>query len=170
MVYRANKNYPPIKVKEKNIKYAKILAEDYAGINGEITAITLYVYQNMGIFTKYPNIAKHLLNIAIVEMRHLEILGKLIFLLGLNPRYITYQRDSYCNWDSSYVDYDLNINRLLKKNILAEKIAIKNYKKHIDMINDYNIKIILERIIEDENVHINCFKMMLIKEKECIDI
>ena len=146
MIYSMNKKYPEIKVERENIYYAKLLLEDYAGINGELSAITEYSYQHFNKFNENENVVKSLSRIAMVEMKHLEILGKLIKLLGLN-------RNS--------INYTSNIKEMLYNDIRIEKIAIANYEYHISLINDKYIKEILYRIIEDELVHIDCFKMLI---------
>ena len=48
-------------------------------------------------------------------------------------------------------------------NIKKEYMAISKYEKHIAMINDKYIKRSLARIIEDEKIHIICFKNYLSK-------
>ena len=40
-----NLSYPPVEVTEKNCTYACLLLNDYAGKNGELTALTQYFYQ-----------------------------------------------------------------------------------------------------------------------------
>ncbi len=166
MQYMANKSYPEIRVERKNEYYANLLLADYSGINGELTAISQYVFQDFNYFKEYSKFAQVIGKIAMVEMRHLELLGKTIKLLGVKPEFKFKDNLScfYLNWNSSYVNYyNTDIFSLLKLNIIKEKITIKNYKYHISIINDKYIKRLLERIIEDEQIHIECFQE-LIKE------
>lgn len=159
-----NNVYPKVMVENKNIYYAHLLLEDYSGENGELTAITQYIYQNFNIFKEYPYLAHILSKIARTEMMHLELLGKTIKLLGLEPKFITNNKylKKYNYWNSSYINYENNIINILQANILSEKIAIKNYRNHISLIKDKYIRNLLYRIIEDENKHLNCFKILLI--------
>ena len=57
-MYAANKPYPNINVKRRNTDHAKLLLHDYAGINGEDTAIHQYFYQlkhhNYVFFSNLP--------------------------------------------------------------------------------------------------------------------
>lgn len=163
MEYRVNKDYPEVNVEETNVYYAKLLLNDYSGINSELTAITQYVYQGFYLFKDYSKISKTLEKIAIVEMRHLELLGKTIKLLGVKPEFKFNNNNDYYYqyWNSSYVDYNTHLISMLKDNILKEQVAIRNYEQHISVINDKYIKVLLERIIEDEKVHIKCFKELL---------
>ena len=82
---RVDKPYPEVRVERKNIEYAKLLLDDYASEVGEDRAIHQYVYQKFDKFKDNPLFSKTLSQIAMVEMRHLELLGETIKLLGVNP-------------------------------------------------------------------------------------
>ena len=158
MEYCSCKPYPKIEVERENIEYAKILLEDYAGENGEDTAIHTYFYQSLVVEEE-----KEILEgISKVEMHHLEILGKLIYQLGYLPSFYTVDSNIECviPWTSKNVNYATNFSTILLDNIAREMKAIKTYQKHIQEINDPYIKKILERIIEDEEVHIHCFEQI----------
>ena len=159
---KINKPYPKIQVSNPNLYYAQLLLNDYAGINSELTSITEYIFQDFNFFNTYPEISKYLNTIAKVEMKHLSILGKLIKLLGLNPEFrFSNKPDITTYWNSTYINYDTYIPSMLKDDITLEKIAIKNYQKDIEIIKDKYITKILERIIEDEKLHIKCFEYLL---------
>ena len=162
MECKLNKPYPKIQVEKPNTYYAQLLLNDYTGINSELTSITQYIFQDFNFFSTYPNLSKTLNTIAKVEMKHLNILGKLIKLLGLTPEFRFPNKPNYTTyWNSTYVDYDTFIPTMLESDILLEKIAIKNYQKDIKLIDDKYIKPILTRIIADENLHLKCFKSLL---------
>ena len=149
-MYKSNLPYPDIKVEIENIEYAKLLMYPYASMISEDTATHLYMYQS---FILDDNIGKILENIAIVEMNHLEMLAKTINLLGLKPKY----KSNDIPWTSNYVNYNTNLKDILKINIEAETLAIKNYQNLIKVINDKYIKKMLERIIVDEEIHLKIF-------------
>ena len=153
--------YPEIKIENKNKEYAYLLLEDYAGKTSELTAITLYVYQHIINEDINKLLAKTLKGIFIAEMHHLEILGNLIRLLGVKPVYKTLDENIITPWNSNYVNYETNVTKILLLNIENEEAAIKQYKMHIQLINDKYIKEILERIILDELEHIKCFNNLL---------
>ena len=150
--------YPELKVEKENKDYAYLLLEDYAGINSELSSITQYSYQNFNEFFSNKNLSNSLKEIAIVEMHHLAILGKLIKLLGVNPIYKT---NEY--WHSKNICYTVNIKEMLLSDIDLEEKAIINYQKHIKLIDDKYIKAMLERIILDEEKHLECFHYYLNK-------
>ena len=87
-------------------------------------------------------------------MHHLEMLGKIIILLGGEPGYwINNKKKNY--WSSKLVDYDLSsIKNILTVDIQDEKAAIKQYKETITQIDDKYINAVLKRIILDEEFHI----------------
>ena len=87
-------------------------------------------------------------------MYHLEILGKLIIKLGGNPGYWINKKDKKLNWNSSFVNYGLNATEMINYDIADEKLAIKQYISDEKKINDSNIISIIDRIILDEEVHI----------------
>lgn len=151
-----DKSYPPIKVTKTNKEYAKLLLKNYAGQISEDTAIHLYMYQ--ALVCSDEDLAKTLKEIAIVEMHHLAMLGELIALLGIKPVYGTIKNDYFKPWTGSYVNYNICLKDMLETDIKNEEVAIKNYKENINCINDVFIINVLERIIEDELLHIKIFK------------
>lgn len=167
MEYKVNKPYPKIKVEEKNIAYAKLLLNDYAGIISEETAINQYIYQSFNTFIDNQLLSKSLSEIAKTEMIHLSLLGKTIRMLGVTPKfkYIDKYTNNLICWNSSLIDYSTNTIEFLKKNILIEEKTINNYKNDIKIIKDKYIRKLIYRIIEDEKKHIECFNELLNIEK-----
>ncbi|MGI6485048.1 MAG: ferritin-like domain-containing protein [Tepidanaerobacteraceae bacterium] len=149
-------HYPEIRVSGPNIQYARILLEDYSGEVSEFTAIAQYVHHYFVLQSINREIAELLECISFVEMRHLEILGKIISMLGVEPRYVTIgQNNMEKYWDSSYVFYGVSLCDRITSDIAGEWAQIANYRKHIKMIDDPYIRRILERIIMDELHHID---------------
>lgn len=154
-MYQANLEYPEIKVSGKDLNLAAELMYVYAGNVSELSSVNLYMYQSF-----ISDITSELEGIAIVEMRHVEILAKLIVLLGGDPKF---NSGDGLKWCSNNINYNKNVYEFLNYNIMIEKIAISNYKRIIDLSNDKYVKNILERIIMDEKVHIEVFERLLLK-------
>ena len=154
--------YPEIRVEEKNSYYADILSQDYAGRVSETTASLLYSYQHFDKFNENKEFSDTIEQISIVEMKHLEILGKIIRLLGRNPVYKTCEatRGECIMWESSYINYDSDLKEMLRIDMESEKAAIKNYDEQKNIIDDKYIKEILSRIILDEKRHLEIFKSL----------
>lgn len=161
--YSVNLPYPEIKVERKNPQYAELLQDDYAGIVSELTAITQYTYHHFVSGDINKEVSDLVKGIARVEMKHLELLGEAIIKLGGDPLF----RGSFSNrgqfWNGYYVSYSKTIKRILLDNIDAEKKAILQYKRHIELIHDPNIQKLLQRIILDEEYHLTLFTNMLQK-------
>lgn len=155
--YIVNLPYPQPKVERANIGYANVLLKDYAGEVSEFTAVSLYVYQHMVSKGRFEDYARDVGGISMVEMKHLELIGKTIILLGIRPIYI----DSACPpgrlWASAYVNFTISIKDMLLEDIKSEKKAIRNYKYHISIIKDRYIQELIKRIIMDEELHLKLF-------------
>jgi Mn-containing catalase len=149
--------YPEPVIPYKNPLEAKRLMNDYGGRDSETTAILQYSYQTYIIKQAFPAYAKKLEEIAIVEMRHHELLGTTIAELGGYP--VIGGKNSF--WNGSYVNYVNDLKKLLEANIQGEELAIINYEKTILSIQNDSIKQLIERIILDEKQHIVIFKAML---------
>lgn len=160
-----NNSYPEVRVERPNIEYAELLLQDYAGVVSEDTAIHLYMYQSFLQDEKWEEFSEALEDIAIVEMHHLDLLGKTILKLGLNPIFATInsENNNIMYWTSENVDYTDEIKKMLQVDIKAETLAIEQYKLHKEIINDKYIKVLLNRIIQDEEEHLKIFKELYAK-------
>ncbi len=159
MKYSVNIPYPKIEVEKKDIEIAKDLLNSYAGRVSEDTAVHNYVFQMM--MQNNEELKKILRGIAIVEMKHVSILGELIYALGLTPLFASVV-DNHTKWFSGeYINYERNWEQTLLDNLTQEEMAIQNYEKIITKTNDENVKHILKRIILDERVHIEIFTKLL---------
>lgn len=163
MQYSMNIPYPKIQVERKDIEIAKDLLNAYAGRVSEDSAIHDYVFQMM--MQDNEDIKKILKGISIVEMHHLEILGKLIYALGLTPLFASVENNHTKWFSGEYVNYEKNWEQTLRDNIYQEEAAIRNYEKIILKTKDENVKHILKRIILDERMHIEIFTKLLAQIK-----
>jgi bacterioferritin len=157
--------YPEIKVKMPNRYYAELLLEDYAGQVSEMTAINQYFYHYLLWEERFQDIAKLEECVSIIEMLHLEMLGKIIRLLGVEPRFNTLTSNRRTFWNAEYVYYGRGVCDRLSADIAAEKSAIAQYRKHQELIQDPYIDAVLERIIMDEEHHLYLFNQAW--EKYC---
>lgn len=152
---------PPIRIERKNPEYARLLLADYAGKDGELTASTQYLYQHLITGQTHRQLAKDLIRISISEMHHMERLGKLIVLLGGNPLLRTCPVGGCSFWEGCYVSPTQEVTKFLEENIRGEKAAIANYRQRIRQIQDRYIQAVLERIIQEEEGHIEIFQKYL---------
>lgn len=154
--------YPEIKVQKKDINLAYQILESYAGRVSEFSAIGQYSFQGIYL-NEYKELSKILEKIAMVEMKHLEILGNLIEALGLIPYYVTYKDKKPIPWNSDYVNFTINYRDMLVDDIKIENMAINDYNKILQNTNDSNVIEIIRRIIMDEERHIEIFSKLLLQ-------
>ena len=146
--------YPKVEV-AKNLAQAKLLMPDYAGPQGELTAVLTYCFQNY-VSPNYPDVAKAMMGIAKTEMHHHRLLGDAIFKLGGYP-----VMGARTYWNGSMANYTLDPKKYLLQNITAEETAILNYERTILNLDDECVKMLIERIILDEEIHVKIFKELL---------
>lgn len=153
-----NKPYPSTETCCCNPCYAKLLSKDFCGPNGEMTAITQYLYQHFILQSCYPQTADLLECIARVEMTHFSLVGELIVNLGGDPKIGFCQGSTFNYWTGRYVDYQKCVENILEDDIKAEKAAIAAYCERKCQICDQTVCAVLDRIIADEKMHIQLFE------------
>lgn len=153
--------YPPIKAERPNPHYALLLSGNLASSKGEMTAIYRYLYQSWRMGEEQPELQKLMQRVAKVEMRHLDILGQLIELLGGDPRCMSCGRHSPVPWNGSMVHYSKGLKQMLNRNVVAEQSAADSYLKHAKMIEDPYVSAMLRRIAKDELLHRDIFSQYL---------
>lgn len=141
----------------QNLKYANLLYDNFAGAEGELTAVNQYIYEHIEL-NRYENFSKILLSIAIEEMYHLKLIGDLIRRLGKKPYFVD---TNQCEWKAKNIKYHFNnVYDMLMFNIDSEKKAIQGYKEAIKCTQNKSIKDLLERIILDEQTHLEIFNRL----------
>ena len=141
----------------QNTRYVNILYESFGGNNGELSAILQYIYEHIEL-KRYDNFSKIILSIAKEEMKHLDLLGELIKKLGGKPYYIN---NNKCEFSTNSIKYHFNnIYDMLTFNIESEKNTIEDYREAIKYTQNRSIKELLERIILDEQIHLEIFNRL----------
>ena len=153
--------YPPVSISEKNRLYGLEMLDNFGGENSEMTAVSLYLYNNLTLNEKFPEAARQFFKVNRAEMRHLQIFGELAALLGCDPRLWTHNTSAGMRyWSPIYVTYEEFLSDILKTAIASEKRTIEKYRRQAELIRDEKITAILERIIIDEQEHIRIFEAM----------
>lgn len=154
MKYTVGLQYPPIKVKGENPKFANLILLNYAGSVSEFSAVTQYVYHEIALKYKFEEVSETLEEIGEVEMHHLQILGELIVKLGKDPGYWICKHKKLNLWTPEFLSYSTNLKKALIVDINDEKEAIAQYRRTAKQIDDPYIVDIINRIILDEEYHI----------------
>lgn len=150
--------YPQVAILEKDTACAILLSGAFAGPGSESTAIAQYTAHNFYTMG-YPEIANAYRSIISVEMLHLDLLGNMIRDLGIHPRFMTYETGAY--WSGNYPAYACDIKRILNSDIQGENDAAEHYKSLVRQIDHPDIQNVLQRIILDEEKHIQILTSFL---------
>ena len=164
----------PVKVGEVNPKFAQKLLEQFGGRSGEFTAMTEYFVQSFAC--DKPAIRDMLLDIAVEEISHLEMVGLMIeqllrgterekayedtlfSLMGQGPQFC----DSMGNaWTSNWVRSAGDIVADLKHNISAEAGAKVAYDRLVHLTDDPGCKETLTYLMTREISHQKMFQLAL---------
>ena len=135
-----------------------MLKDDYAGRTSELTAITQYIFQNNS--SDDETFANAMLQIAIVEMTHLDMLGDAIHKLGGTTEF----KSGGEFWTAANVDYSRDRADMLRANIVAEQGAIESYERHASATHNSSVRALLLRIADDERLHLKFFQDQLAAE------
>lgn len=157
-LYASLEPYPPIQVSNPNLSYAQLLTSVLASNKSELSTITQYTYFHWVIENEFAELGTHFLQIAKIEMLHLNYIGQIITALGGNPifRSFPYKRPVF--WNSGVLHYQSNIKKILHISITGEQTAIDNYQHLSKLIQDPYIILLLQRIILDEKIHLQIFQ------------
>lgn len=156
-IFKSDLPYPELHIYSVSRGDVLALTDDYAGRESETTAIMQYSYQSYILKEKYPDIAKILEEIAIVEMTHHEMLAEAIVQSGGDPVIA----GRHCFWSGSAVNYTQELCSVLKADLMGELGAIAAYKRTIAALTNKSIIALIERIILDEEIHVRIFRKLI---------
>ncbi|MBR1884261.1 MAG: hypothetical protein IJ809_04945 [Clostridia bacterium] len=143
-----------------------ILKNIYAGNKSEFTSLAQYTYQHIltSAIAELNNFTRNIEKISIAEMRHFEIIGKILNNSSVDPKFCRYidNNPNICNyWSSASVSFSSEISDFLNKNIELESAGIKEYLKLKSVTKNDTLEKIVDRILEDEYLHLDFFKKCL---------
>lgn len=140
----------------------RIISPEYASPSGELTAILQYIYHSF-FFNKegYCEISEALESIAIAEMIHFKLLGETVLALGAAPVYTQYPPSPFNFYSTKYVSYSCRLKDMLEDDIRAERHAIRSYENMLCKLKNPQVYAIIERILQDERLHLKTFTDIL---------
>lgn len=154
--------YPSTDNLTTDIRSGQIISFAYASLNSELTAILQYSFHEIFMQNFNPTDADILMSIAVAEMRHLHILGDAMKKLGVTPRYVQYP-NSKLYYETSTVSQSTTPIKMIMDDIRGEMNAIAEYKKMLFVLKNDDVAAIIQRIIMDEELHLEALKQMLEK-------
>ncbi len=141
-----NKEQREYKAEMKPEKVVELLNQD---ITGEIDAIMTYMRN--AFVSDLCDASCELEEVGKDEMRHVEWLADLVTELGGIP---TMEHHELSFGGNTNADF-------LKRSIVLEKNAIKQYNDHIKIIDHKEVVEVLKVIVWEENKHLNEFNELL---------
>lgn len=151
--------YPCVKGKDNNRLVIELLYKAYLG---ELYAISGYTYQEMLFESDYEIAAETIECIAITEMKHFKMLGKLILKLGYDPKikFTDSSHKSIKAWRNPSVN-DMFYKKTIYDDIAEEKSSAAAYRKILGITADKDIKELINRIILDEEHHVETLERLI---------
>lgn len=152
--FTLNLPYPVISVIEENSRYGNILLQNYSGEISHFSLSSQFNYYELVSFKTSPVISAVLKGISKIDNYHMNILGKLIVLLGEDPRYWINRKKTSHYWNPKFLKYTNKIDEILKNCIYFKTNLISQYEKTLLEIDDDKIVAILKRILSDQEFHL----------------
>lgn len=152
--------YPSVDKLSKDVRSGNIISFAYATLRGEITAVLQYTYHHFYMGTLNDEYASTLMSIAIAEMKHIDILGEAMLKLGVSPKYVQCPNTQHF-YNTSTVSQSTTPQKMLMDDIQGEMNAIADYQKMLFVLKNEQVEAIIQRIILDEQLHLETLKKML---------
>ena len=154
--------YPSTDTLTTDVRSGQIISFAYATLRGELTATLQYVYHHFYFGEIEETDAEILMAIAKAEMIHIDILGTAMLKLGVSPKYV--QVPNTTNYYSTCtVSQSTTPQKMLMDDIQGEMNAIADYQKMLFILKNEQVEAIIQRIILDEQLHLEKLKEMLTK-------
>ena len=154
--------YPDIADLSADARSGNIISFGYATTRGEVAAVLQYIYHRFYFGLTDKDSAETLMSIALAEMKHVDILGSAMLKLGTPPRYVQFP-NSCAYFNTSLVSQATSPTKMLMDDIQGEMNAIADYKKMLFELKNEKVAAVIQRIILDEQLHLETLKNMLEK-------
>lgn len=152
--------YPSTDNLQADVRSGQIISFAYATLKGELTATLQYIYHHFYFDEIDKTDAETLMSIAVAEMMHIDILGTAMLRLGVSPKYVQCPNtNAYFN--TSTVSQSTTAQKMLMDDIQGEMNAIADYQKMLFILKNEQVEAIIQRIILDEQLHLEVLKEML---------
>lgn len=152
--------YPSVDTLTKDVRSGNIISFAYAALRGEITATLQYTYHHFYMGQTNQDYADTLMRIAIAEMKHIDILGAAMLKLGVSPKYVQCP-NTQAYYNTSTVSQATVPQKMIMDDIQGEMNAIADYQKMLFVLKNEQVEAIVQRIILDEQLHLETLKKML---------
>lgn len=152
--------YPSTDDLEADVRSGQILSFAYATPRGAVNAVLQYCYHATHMRKHSADDADILKSIAQAEAMHAQIIGAAMEKLGVNPLYIQYP-NSKRYYTAAMVSQSTKPQKMLMDDIVAEMNSITEFRKMLFVLKNEQVEALVERLIMDEQLHIETLKNML---------
>ncbi len=164
----ADAPYPSLDGLSNDPLSARILSTAYATPSGELNAVLQYIYHSFNFAAEGDATRAELLkSIAIAEMIHIDLLGTAMINLGTQPVYSCFPPAKYNFYSTKFVAYSRSLRNMIEDDIMGEKHAIYGYERMLPHLKNKTLIELIERIIEDEKLHVEALKNCLVGLTGC---
>ncbi len=153
--------YPSADTLTEDVQSGQIISFAYATLGGELNAILQYMYHSFRFGQFNADYASVMEQIAVAEMKHLDILGNAMLKLGVDPIYRQIPKTPNVWYNTSCIAYSKTTEKMLMDDIEGELNAIADYKKMLFVLKNEQVEAIIQRIILDEELHVEKLKSLL---------
>lgn len=153
--------YPPLCIERPNPAYAAEMLSNIGACSSEMSTVSLYIYNSTILTDRNREYAQIFHKLSMVEMHHLDIFAHLAHMLGADPRLWTCSGKRPCYWSPACNRYPIQMEMLIKNALQGEQDTILKYRRQASQICDAHVVDLLNRIILDEQLHVQIFKEML---------
>ena len=153
--------YPELSALTADCKNAQIIMPAYADAESEMTAVLQYIFQSINFDASgNSRFAAALEEIAIAEMKHLDLLGEALLRMGVSPIYVRRPPNRCDYYSACNVNYSVQPAAMIAADISAETGAIRSYEQMLCKITNPTLSALISRILLDERLHLQAFKTM----------
>lgn len=153
--------FPDLSALTPDCRDAGIIMPAYADTESEMTAVLQYIFQSIN-FSVVGNdrFATALEEIAIAEMKHLDLLGEALLRMGISPVYSRRPPNKCGYYSACNVNYCAQPAAMIAADIAAETDAVRMYEQMLCRIANPTLSALISRILLDERMHLKAFKDM----------
>ena len=163
----------PVKIKNPNANYAKIIISQLGGPDGELAASMRYLHQRYSM--PYDKVRGILTDVGTEELAHLEMIGAILYQLtqGLSPEeikkagmdiyFVDHTAGLYpiaasgVPFDMKYVGVKGDVIADLNEDLAAEQKARVTYDNILRMVDDPDVRDPIKYLRQRELVHYQRF-------------
>ena len=160
--------YPAVENFESNRENVRILSPAYADRESELTAILQYIYHaNVFSGLKMKQYSRLLMEIAVSEMHHLDMLGNMLYQMGALPVFTSCPPRLFDFYSTAAVSYSCEPEKMIRDDIRGEQEAIRQYQSMLRRLRNESVSAVISRIILDEELHLRTLQSIMSEITGC---